>query len=141
MKIRQLSVFLENRIGRLDELIRLLGDNQINIRAIAVADTASFGIIRLIVDQLEQAEQVLASHQFVCKLNEVTVISVKDSPGGLAEVLDVIHQNGINIEYMYALAEHRGSRPLMVFRFDDVTEQTIASMKAAGIDILEAEQL
>ncbi len=141
MKIRQLSVFLENRVGRLDVLIKLLGDNNINIKAISVADTESFGIIRLIVDRLEEAAALLLREHFVCKLNNVTVLAVRDEPGGLAEVLTLIHQTGVNIEYMYAIAAPRDGRPLMVFRFGDGGEAAVNALSAAGIDILDEERL
>jgi len=140
MKIRQLSVFLENKVGRLDKLTKILGDNNINIGAIAVADTESFGIVRLIVDKIELAEDVLKQNNFVCKNNNVTVVAVSKEPGGLAKVLSTLHDAAVNIEYMYAIAQTRSPEPLMVFRFDN-GQAAIDALEKANISILNEEQL
>lgn len=140
MKVRQLSVFLENRIGRLAGVARLLGQAGVNIMALSVADTNDFGILRLIVDDIETGERALREHDLVCRINNVTVVGVENRPGGLAAVLEVLNQANVNVEYMYAIAVPCQNRPLMVFRFSE-GEQAVSALKAAGLEIVSEEML
>ena len=140
MKIRQLSVFLENKVGRLAKVSQLLGEANINIRALSVADTHDFGILRLIVDDVEAAERCLREGKIVCRINNVTVVAVDNRPGGLAMVLGALNAAQINIEYMYAIAEPQRERPLMVFRFSE-GERAIAALRNAGLEILTEKAL
>ncbi|MDD3953023.1 MAG: ACT domain-containing protein, partial [Lentisphaeria bacterium] len=100
MKVRQLSIFLENKVGRLAGVAKILGEAGVNIRALSVADTNDFGILRLIVDDIEKAEQKLRESNVVCRINNVTVVAVDNRPGGLAKVLSVLNASGVNVEYM-----------------------------------------
>ena len=102
MKVDQLAVFLENKSGRLAAITKTLSDNNINIRALSVADTADFGILRLIVDDTEKATRVLKDEGFTVGKAVVIAVEVADRPGGLAKVLGVLHEAGLNVEYMYA---------------------------------------
>ncbi len=140
MKVRQLSVFLENKVGRLAKVTHLLGAADVNIRALSVADTHDFGILRLIVDDVEAAEKCLREGKFVCRINNVTVVAVDNQPGGLAKVLGALNAANINVEYMYAIAEPKSERPLMVFRFSE-GGRAIAALKAAEVEILGEKEL
>jgi len=119
MKITQISVFLENRAGRLAEVTRILGECDINIRALSLADTSDFGILRLIVDKTDEALKALREKGFTASLTDVIAVEVEDRPGGLADILAVLQKGGINVEYMYAFVEKVSDRALLVFRFED----------------------
>jgi len=140
MKIRQLSIFLENRVGRLAGVIGILGKAGIDIRAISVADTADFGILRLLLKDVEKAAKVLAEQGVVCRISNVTVAEVSSAPGGLAHVLAVLDKAAVNIEYMYAVAQSSRPNPMMVFRFADA-EPAIQALQENGIAILSEEEL
>ena len=140
MEVRRISIFLENRVGRLAEAAGILGDAGIDILAISVADTADFGILRLLVNDVEKALKVLKEHKIVCKQSRVSVVSVDGVPGGLAKVLRTINDNNLNIEYMYAASQKSAPNPLMVFRFPDADAAT-ATLEKAGIKTISEEEL
>ncbi|HPD48470.1 MAG TPA: ACT domain-containing protein [Anaerohalosphaeraceae bacterium] len=119
MKITQISVFLENRKGRLLEVCSVLGANDINIRGMTIAETESFGVLRIVVDKPEAAVQVLKANNFVANITDVIAVEVDDRPGGLAAVLRVLSDNNVNIEYMYGFVEKTGQKALLIFRFED----------------------
>lgn len=119
MKITQISVFLENRKGRLYDVCSLLGSNGVNIRALTIAETESFGVLRIVVDKSEQAIKLLRENQFVANFTDVVAIEVADQPGGLASILKVLADNDVNIEYMYGFVEKFSDKALLVFRFED----------------------
>ncbi len=138
MAIKQLSVYLENRPGTLAETIRHISDAGINIRALSLADTAEFGILRLITENVTQAEQLLTTDTIV-KLTDVVVAEMDDRTGGLRVILDVFEEAGVNIEYMYAFTAPRRSA-YAVFRVDDcaLAEE---HLKSSGIEPLQEEDL
>ena len=139
MRIRQISIFLENKPGQLSAICRDLADAGINIATLSLADTADFGIVRMIVDDHEKAEDVLAEKGHVLNVREVIAVCVPDRPGGMAEVMQVLDAAGANIEYSYAFAFHKGEKAVLVFRFDDNARAENA-LKAAGYATLgEAE--
>ncbi len=119
MKIKQLSLFLENKPGHLSVICRTLADAKINIVTLSLADTQQFGILRIIVENWETARKVLESAGFVVNVREVVALAVADRPGGMAELLDSIGKAQVNIEYMYAFTFKRGDQAVLVFRFDD----------------------
>lgn len=119
MRISQISVFLENRKGRLFDACSLLGEKGINIRALTIAETESFGVLRIVVDKNEEAVEVLKYNGFAANITEVVAVEVDDSPGGLANTLKVFSDNDVNIEYMYAFLEKSSDKALLVFRFED----------------------
>jgi len=119
MKITQISVFLENRKGRLHDVCSLLGENEVNIRALTIAETESFGVLRIVVDQSETAIKLLQDNGFVANFTDVVAIEVGDRPGGLASVLKILADNDVNIEYMYGFVEKFSDKALLVFRFED----------------------
>ena len=120
MKITQISVFLENRKGRLYDVCSLLGRNGINIRALTIAETESFGVLRVVVDKSDAAVKLLRDSGFVANFTDVVAIEVPDQPGGLAAVLKVFADNNVNIEYMYGFVEKFSDKALLVFRFEDI---------------------
>ena len=140
MKIKQLSVFLENRKGRLFDVCSLLGDNEINIRALTIAETESFGVLRIVVDKTEEAAKLLAEHNFAANITEVVAVEVDDKPGGLAEVLKILADNDVNIEYMYGFVEKFSDRALLVFRFDK-PEQASRILTKNEVKIIRQEQI
>ena len=140
MKVEQLAVFLENKSGRLAAITKILSDNGINIRALSVADTADFGILRVIVDQTEKAKQALKDAGFTVGLTDVVAVEVTDKPGGLGEVLAVLDQVEINVEYMYAFVEKSSQNAVIIFRFDDA-DTAIEVLQNAGIRILSGDEV
>lgn len=139
MLVEQIAVFLENKSGRLAEITTILADNGINIRALSVADTADFGILRLIVDDVETAKKVMKENGFTVGKTEVIAVEVEDKTGGLAKVLQCIKKAEINVEYMYAFANKAGENAVLIFRFDRM-EDAITTLKADGFTILYKEQ-
>lgn len=132
MAIKQISVFLENTAGRLAEVTGLLGKYEINLRAITIADTADFGILRLIADNPDKALTTLEEHGFTAKATEVLGVEVSDKPGGLATVMEIFNTNGLNIEYLYATLERNIEHAVVIFKVDDVEK---------GLRIIEKEGL
>ena len=139
MRIRQISIFLENRPGQLSTICQVLADADINIAALSLADTSDFGIARLIVDDHEKAKEVLAEHDFVANVREVLAVCVPDRPGGMAEVMQVLDKAGANVEYSYAFAFNRGEKAVLVFRFDDNDKAERALMATGYTTLGEAE--
>ncbi len=119
MRITQISVFLENRQGRLYDVCSLLGNNNVNIRALTIAETESFGVLRIVVDKSDVAIKLLRDNQFVANFTDVIAIEVPDKPGGLASILKVLAENEVNIEYMYGFVEKFSDKALLVMRFED----------------------
>ena len=140
MTIKQISLFLENKPGHLNAICRTLADAGINIVTLSLADTQQFGIVRMIVEDWARARQVLEAAGFVVNVRDVVAAAVADQPGGMARLLDVIQQAGVNIEYMYAFAFRRGREAVLVFRFDQ-PEQAVAALKAAGHNVLGGVEL
>lgn len=140
MKVDQLAVFLENKSGRLAAITKALSENSINIRALSVADTADFGILRLIVDDTEKAIRVLKEEGFTVGKAAVIAVEVADKPGGLARVLAVLHDAGLNVEYMYAFVEKSGENAVLIFRFDD-PDMAITILQNGGIKILTSQEV
>ena len=140
MKVEQISIFIENKSGRLAKISRVLGDSGINIRALSLADTSDFGILRLIVNDVEKAQSVLKECGFTVNKTEVVAVEVPDRPGGLSHILNVLDSGQINVEYMYAFGERTGGNAVIVFRFDD-TDKAIETLTGSGVHILEGERL
>ncbi|MBM4154177.1 MAG: ACT domain-containing protein [Lentisphaerae bacterium] len=140
MKLTQLSVFLENRPGRLRELCETLSGEGINITTLSLADTEKFGILRLIVKDVDRARAALGAKGFVVKTSSVLAVEVSDEPGGLARILAVAEKGGLSVEYMYAFTIKSGGRGILVFRFDD-TDKAIAALQAAKVNVLSSVDL
>jgi hypothetical protein len=140
MKVEQISVFLENKAGRLAEVTKVLGEGGINIRALSLADTTDFGILRLIVDQYDKAREILKQHGFTVGKTEVVAIEVPDRPGGLAWVLQILSDSDVNVEYMYAFVQHSGKNAVIIFRFDNL-ERAIELLQQQGVRIYSGEEV
>lgn len=140
MQLKQLSVFLENRTGRLAEVAQTLGDAQINIRAMSVADTSEFGILRLLVDKPDEATKALSEAGLTVRLTKVVAVEIADHPGGLATILALIHSNGLNVEYMYAFLERYEQSAILVFRFE-TPENAIKMLNDANVKVFTAEEI
>lgn len=119
MKVEQISVFLENKPGTLQQATRVLKDANINIRTLSVAETADFGILRLIVNDVEKANKVLKENGFQVSKTPVVAVEVPDKPGGLHSVMEAVSKEGINVEYLYAFVEKSGQNAVIIFRFDN----------------------
>lgn len=139
-KVEQLSVFLENRAGRLSEVIHLLASSGLNIRALSLADTSDFGILRLIANDNRGAGQILKDNGFTTGRTHVVAVELADTPGSLDELLQLLSRNGINVEYMYAFARRDLARAVMIFRFDMI-DSAISLLRSHGIGILPAADL
>lgn len=140
MHVEQISIFIENKFGRLAEVTRILGDAGVNIRTLSLADTSDFGILRLIVNDTEKAKSVLKEKGFTVSKTEVVAVEIPDRPGGLADILQVLDAGGINVEYMYAFVERCGENAVMIFRFDE-TQKAIAALNSSNFTVLPGERL
>jgi hypothetical protein len=140
MKVEQISIFLENKSGRLADVASVLARAGVNIRALSLADTTDFGILRLIVNDTEKAKQVLKENGFTVGKTEVIAVEVLDKPGGLADILNIMKNNGINVEYMYAFVQKSGGNAIIIFRFDEL-EKAIGTLQKAGVRILKGEEV
>jgi hypothetical protein len=140
MLVKQISVFLENRSGRLHEVSEVLKEAGINIRALSLADTSDFGILRLIVDKPDKAQQVLKSSGFTISQTDVLAVEVEDKPGGLAQILGICDSGGINVEYMYAFVEKSGQNAVVIFRAEN-PQDAVALFQRNGIRLLGEEHI
>ncbi|TKJ44719.1 amino acid-binding protein [Candidatus Aerophobetes bacterium Ae_b3b] len=140
MAVRQISVFLENKIGRLAEITQILGNKEINIRALAIADTTEFGILRMIVDRPQKAYEALEERGFTVSQTEVVVVEVEDKPGGLAQVMAILGKEGINVEYLYAFVAPRGRGALVVLKIEE-KKATVDLLQEKKVKILSAEEI
>lgn len=140
MKVEQIAIFLENKSGRMAEITAILAQNGINIRAMSLADTADFGILRLIVNDTGNAQKILKDNGFTVGITEVVVVEVSDQPGGLAKVLQIIKQGEINIEYMYAFTQKSGETGLIIFRFDEL-DSAIDILMQAEVRLLSSDEV
>jgi hypothetical protein len=140
MFTEQLSVFIENREGRLAEVTAILRDARVNIRALSLADTTDFGVLRLIVDDNETAKKALKAEGFTVGTTQVLAVEVKDEPGGLNNILDTLGENEINLEYMYSFANPKCKNAVMIFRFDD-HERAIKVLAQKNIRVFTSREI
>lgn len=140
MQVEQISVFLENKAGRLSEVTGILAEARVNIRALALADTSDFGVLRLIVDDNAHAISVLKENGLTVGKTEVVAAQVKDEPGGLHYILETLRAHDVNVEYMYAYVRHTGQDAVMIFRFDNVTA-AIDVMQKNDISVIDGPRL
>jgi hypothetical protein len=140
MKVSQISVFLENKPGRLAEVTRTLAERQINLRALCIAETIDYGVLRLIVNDPERAKQVLTEGGWTVSETEVLVVEIPDRPGGLSYAIERLAAHGLNIEYVYAFVTHSGESANVVFRLDQMDE-AIRVFQEASIHILSGEEV
>jgi len=140
MKVEQISIFLENKPGGLEEATRLLKEAGINIRTLSLADTTDFGILRLIVNDVDTASRVLKENGLRFSRTTVVAVEVPDRPGGLHGILEILMKNGINVEYLYAFVERSGQNAVIIFRFD-APEAAIEVLQKNGLTVLPGTKL
>ena len=139
MLINQLSVFVENKPGRLAAVIEALGKNNINMSALSLADTSEYGILRIIVDNPDAAAEVLKGIGVVVKITKVLAIPMDDTPGGLSKILDIFLKNEINVDYMYAFVGKTEKKAVMVVKVSDAQKAEDVLQKA-GVVTLDADE-
>ncbi|MBI9091301.1 MAG: ACT domain-containing protein [Desulfobacterium sp.] len=140
MRAEQISIFLENKAGRLAEVTAILRDANVNIRALSLADTTDFGILRLIVNDNQKAEDILKKEGFTVGKTNVIAVEVDDNPGGLNRVLDPLTSEGVNVEYMYAFANPNRKSAIMIFRFDNI-DKAIEILAKNKIAVIKGEDV
>ncbi|WP_296783414.1 amino acid-binding protein [uncultured Methanobrevibacter sp.] len=140
MAVKQVSVFVENKEGRIKKAIDTLAKENINIRALSIADTTKYGILRLIVSDNEKAIAALEKDGFIVKENEVIILAVPDEPNGLNSTLAVFDEKGINLEYLYAFVSSKTDEAIVVMRLENM-EKAVAALNESNVKILDAEDI
>jgi len=140
MNVEQISIFLENKAGRLSEVTRIFEQGRINIRALSLADTSDFGILRLIVNDNEKAKRLLKEAGFTVRSTEVVAVEVQDKPGGLHQILTGLSKAGLNVEYMYAFVRQSGQNAVLIFRFDN-TAAAVEVLRREGVRVIDGQDL
>lgn len=138
--LNQISVFVENKTGRLASVMKILTDNGIDIRAMTIADTTDFGIVRFVVKNSGQALKILKDNDCTANMTEVVAFSVPDSPGGMYSVIDAFESAGINIEYCYSLVTNRQGRASVAVRVDN-TEKAVEVLNSKGIALISVDDI
>ena len=140
MKIKQLSIFLQNRMGSLSKPLEVLSVNDVNIRAMCMADTSEFGILRLVVDNPEKGQEVLEKSNFLVKITDIIGVEMCDAPGGLTSVLKIIKDNEIDLEYLYAFTHEKKNKAILLLHADDI-DNLISVLIKNNIKIVPAEEV
>lgn len=140
MKIKQLSIFLENKKGRMRKALDVLEDNGINIRAMSIADVSDFGILRLIVDIPDKAQRLLDEHNFLVKVGDVIAVEMSDKPGGLNSILKILDDTDINLDYLYAFVGEKEKRAIVLLHPEDVDE-SIKVLREGGAVLIPPEEV
>lgn len=138
--VYQISVFLENRAGQFAEITSVLAENGVDLRAISIAETSDYGILRMIVDQAQKATSILMEHGYLLSMTPVLVVAVPDQPGGIAPVLKALAEGNIDIEYMYSLFTHIEGNAYIVFRVAEA-EKFVAQLAKLGITPATGQEL
>jgi len=140
MKIKQLSLFLENKPGALSRPMRLLARAKFNIVTLSIAEANQFGILRLILRDWENAKKLLEKNGFLVRVTDMVAVEVADQPGGLSKILAVVEKAGLNVEFMYAFTEKRGGKAILVFRFDD-PDNAIKILQQSKVNVIASVDL
>jgi len=140
MHVEQISVFLENKSGRLSEVTAILAESDVNIRALALADTSDFGVLRLIVDDTDKARHALKKNGFTVGKTNVVAAEVPDRPGGLHDILIMLHDASLNVEYMYAFVRSSGDNAVMIFRIER-EQEAIRLLQSKGVKVIDGKHL
>ena len=138
MKLKQISIFLENSPGRLYETTRALGDAGINLRALTLSEAVDFGVLRLLVSNITKARQIMMEKQFPARVDDVVAVEIKDQAGSLAEVLQPLMEENINVRYMYAFSGFADKRAVMIFSFSDI-DKAIEILQKHDCTLLSAQ--
>ena len=140
MVVKQISIFVENKEGRIKKAINALANENINIRALSIADTSKYGILRLIVSDNEKAIETLEKDGFIVKENEVILLAVPDEPNGLNSTLAVFDEKGINLEYLYAFVSNKSNEAIVVMRLENM-EKAISALNESNIKQLDENDI
>ena len=140
MLVKQVSIFVENKEGKIADVLKVLAKENINISALSLADTTNFGILRLIVDDPKKAKNILQMEDMIVKINEILAVGINDQPGGLAKVLDILAKAKVAIEYMYAFTGHNKDNATVVFKTNDL-ERAYDCLKLNDIPLIEAADI
>jgi hypothetical protein len=140
VKVKQISIFLENKSGRLAQVTKVLAENDINLRALSLADTADFGILRIIVNDADKAVKILKESGYTFGETDVVAVEVPDKPGGLAFILSALWNSGLGVEYMYAFVKSSGDNAVMIFRFEDA-DKAIEVLKRNNLRMLTGDEV
>ena len=138
MKLKQLSVFLENAPGRLYEALKALGDAGINLRSLCISDTSDYGVLRILVSDVAKARRVIMEKQLPARIDDVVAAEIEDTPGSLARALLPLKESDVNVEYMYGLVGGTSGKAVVVFRFRDA-DRAIGILQANGVKILDSK--
>jgi len=140
MKIKQLSIFLENRKGRMKKALDVLEKAGVNIRALSIADTSDFGILRLIVPDPDKTKKLLEDNNFIVKIGEVIAVRMPDNPGGLGVILGILDANNINLEYLYAFVEQKDEIAIVLLHPENISAG-IKALETGGAEFISAEDI
>ena len=139
--MKQVSIFIENKTGSLSTVCKVLAEGGINLRALSIADTQDFGILRIIVANTEKAMEILKKNGYICKTNSVLAVEIPDQPGAMASIMDIVSVPGVSVEYAYAFASHKANdSAYMIFRVSGY-DKAKEVLEAAGIHLLTKEEL
>lgn len=140
MKIKQLSIFLQNKMGSLAKPLEVLTVADVNIRAMCMADTSEFGILRLVVDDPEKGKEALEQNNFLVKMTEIIGVEMNDAPGGLTSVLKTIRDNNIDLEYLYAFTHDKADKAILLLHSSDI-DKLIEVLQNSNITIVPSEEV
>ena len=140
MKIKQLSIFLQNRMGSLSKPLEVLSENDVNIRAMCMADTSEFGILRLVVDNPDKGKEVLEEKNFLVKITDIIGVEMYDGPGGLTSVLKIIKDNEIDLEYLYAFTHNKENKAILLLHADDI-DNLISVLTQNNVTIVSSDEV
>ena len=140
MKIKQLSIFLENRKGRMRKALDVLEKGGVNIRALSIADTSDFGILRLIVPDPVKTKKLIEDNNFIVKMGDVIAVRMEDKPGSLGEILGILDKNNINLEYLYAFVEEKENRAIVLLHPENIDEG-IKALNEGGAELISANEI
>ena len=138
--IKQISIFMENKSGRMARVAKALGDAGVNIRALTIAEAGDFGIVRMVVDDTEKSYKVLRDEGFTVSETEVLAVAIEDTPGGLYEIANTLGINEINMDYAYAFVTAKAERAMLILRVDDVKRATEV-LSEAGVRVATGEEI
>lgn len=140
MKVKQLSIFLENRKGRMRKALDVLEKGGVNIRALSIADTSDFGILRLIVPEPDKTKKLLEDNNFLVKVGEVIAVRMSDRPGGLGEILGILDDSDINLEYLYAFVEEKENGAIVLLHPENI-DDGIKALQDGGAEVIPAKDI
>ncbi|MCC7552866.1 MAG: acetolactate synthase [Methanobacteriaceae archaeon] len=140
MKIDQLSIFLQNKKGNLYNALNVLSEGKVNIRALSLADTSEFAILRIVVDDPIKGRKVLEENNFIVKITKIIAIELNDTPGGLSSILKILNENNIDLEYLYAFTHEKSEKAILLLHTDDI-DNLIKILKKNNVVIVPSNEI